>query len=63
MSIPVPVGLAMRTTMSRNSPVAGLGIRARTTHLFQPQAFDRGRQSAHHVAQFVTLKIERRPHV
>ena len=37
VSIPVPAGLEMRTTMSRNSPVAGLGIRTRTTTCSNPR--------------------------
>ena len=32
-------------------------------HLFQPQAFGRGRESAHNITQFIPPKIERRPHV
>ena len=37
MSSPLPTGLEIRTTMSRNSPVAGLGMRARTATCSSPR--------------------------
>src|ERR1039458_6485482 len=37
MSIPLPAGLAMRTTISRNSPVARLGMRMRTITCSKPR--------------------------
>ena len=37
MSKPLPPGFEMRTTISRNSPVAGLGMRARTTTCSKPR--------------------------
>ena len=36
MSMPLPPGLEMRTTISRNSPVDGLGMRTRTITCSNP---------------------------
>ncbi len=57
MSMPLPPGLEMRTTVSRNLPVAGLGMRARTIDLFQSQTFGRGRKPAHYITQFLQPKV------
>ena len=64
MSIPLPPGLEMRTTMSRNSPVVGLGMRARTTTCSSPRPSVDGRKFAHDViAIHPRFRLRRRPHV
>ena len=63
MSRPAPPGLEMRTTMSRTSPVSGLGMRARTTTCSNPRPSVDGASLCTISCNSSRLEIERRPHV